>query len=238
MWKSRVNRQKPLIDASFDALIPDPTELRIRTATATDRIYLADRSYKFRKQMGWTPDAWLDQAIDRRLAWIVEIQGQPAGYTLITGGDRRPCTLRHNCVEHELWDRGLGTLFTSAFLGWCLLTTGHRTACVRTRQDIVPQNLINCRTGGKPVKVDAPRPSAGPHAVVTWAWQIRQRPRRRVWVEDQVGRNALLAWMPPCRALPEIRTEPVQIRGRQQGSTREAPATQQGSDTPPFPLPA
>lgn len=225
--------RKPLIDATFDALIPDPTQLRIRTATAVDRLYLADRSYKHRKTMGWTPDAWLDQAIERRLAWLVEINGEPAGYTLITGGDRRPCTLRHDCVEHELWGRGLGTLYTSAYIAWCLLTTGHRTALVRTRQDIVAQNLINCRTGGRPIKVDAPRPSSGPHAVVTWAWQIRQRPRRRVWVEDQVTTAGLLAWMPACRALPEILTEPDQAGRVLEGSTREAREQREGCDPHP-----
>lgn len=226
-------KPKPTIDATFTALIPDPNELQIRTATQADRLYIGDRSYKHRKMMGWTPDAWLDQAIDRHLAWIVSINGDRAGYTLITGGSRRPCTLRHNCVEHDLWDRGMGTLFTSAFLAWSLLTTGHRTALVRTRQDITAQNLINCRTGGKPIKVDPARPSAGPHAVVTWAWQIRQRIRRRVWVEEQVGRDGLLAWMPPCRALPEIRTEPILMKGQQQGSEREAQGPQQGSDSLP-----
>lgn len=169
---------RQLIDIACDVLIPHAAELRVRTATLADLLYVTDRAQKHAKTMGWLPHAAIEEAIQRRFVWMATIDDQPAGHVLVTGGHRSPACLRHNCVEEELWCKGVGSAFVAIYQSWCFQTSPHTTCTVRTRQDITAQNIINVKSGARAIRVDAPRPSAGRNGVVTWSWDLRQRRRR------------------------------------------------------------
>lgn len=165
--------EKTPIDARFDVLIPHPAELTIRTATKADLSYIADRSRRWRKRVGYLPAGALRHAIARRWAWIAQVDGLDAGHVLLTGGDRVPAVLRHNCIEEDLWHNGIGTVFTRAFVAWATLATPHKVARVRTRADIRPQLAINLKTGGTLRRQFEPNPYSNGHGVTEWHWRLR-----------------------------------------------------------------
>jgi hypothetical protein len=193
------------IDVTADVLIPYQAELRIRTATEADAKYVIDRSHRWRKRVGWLPASALEAAISRRWIWIAEIDNQPAGHTLISGGRRVPYVLRHNCVEKDLWGRGIGTVYTSVYVAYAKVTGKHTTAQVRTRHDIIEQTIINAKTGGRPIQVDQPNKTARGNAVVTWSWYLRQRPRVSppVGVEQLIDASLISPHVGDCIALPD-----------------------------------
>jgi hypothetical protein len=194
-----------MIDVQGDVLIPHQSQLRIVTATEADVSYVVDRAYRHRKRVGWLPSSAIESAIRRGWVWQCWIDGQRAGHTLITGGDRVPHVLRHNCVERDLWSRGLGTAWTSAYLAYSLLTSRHAVARVRTRQDITEQSVINAKTGARPIAVDDARKWSGGHGVVTWVWRLRQRPSMmpRVGVNHIVTEVDVDPWMRASKAHPD-----------------------------------
>lgn len=193
------------IAVSADVLIPYQADLLVRTANQHDVAYVLDRAARWKHRVGFLPASALENAIGRGWVWISEIDGQRAGHTLITGGRRVPYVLRQNCVEQDLWGRGLGTVWTSIFLAYAKLTSPATIATVRTRHDIIEQTIINASTGGRPVAVDEPRKTARGCSVVTWAWMLSQRPRKapRVVGNRTITTELVQPLLSGCKALPD-----------------------------------
>lgn len=147
----------------------------IKTAVSGDFEYVLGQSYKFRKRFNFVPARCLRDLIDARQVFVARLNGQPAGYILTTAGLTRPLVVRHNCVEQELWQRGLGHAWMSAAVAHAqalALSVGkpHKVMVTRTRADRKDQIVVNAATGGTLVGCD--QAGASGHVVTIWHHQL------------------------------------------------------------------
>lgn len=141
--------------------------VKLRTAAASDLPYIIDRAKLHVNSQGFIPASNFAAHLRRNQIWIAEIGGEPAGYIFAGGGLRRPLVLRHNTVECELWDRGLGTAFASWLVGFAAEATPFAEVYIRTRRDLVRQISINLALGARVISTVEHVGCRG-HAVDVW----------------------------------------------------------------------
>lgn len=122
-------------------------QLHIRTAVTTDVPYILDRARRWCNQVGFIPRKGLEVLVAERRCLIAEVNGCAAGYLLTSGGITKPLVVRHNTVERDLWERGIGTVMMRAVLDWAAWTRRDHVL-VRTRTDIYRQLAINVSLDG------------------------------------------------------------------------------------------
>lgn len=175
---------KPAIDIDIPSGLTQHSILTIRTCTTDHAAATLARAHAWRKNVGWLPRAAVETNIERGWVWRALIDGEDAGHVMLSGGERSPYTLRHNCIDEALWNNGLGATMTGIFLAYARLTSAHTHARVRTRADLIRQTKINMKWGFEATKVDRARKTTR-HRVVTWERQVRH-PNARKRVTDRV----------------------------------------------------
>jgi hypothetical protein len=110
--------------------------------------YIIDRARQHVNSQGFIPATNIEAHVRRNQIWLADIGGQAAGYIFSSGGIRKPLVLRHNTVEEELWDRGLGTAFAAWLVDFAATATPFTEMYIRTRRDLVRQIAINAAVGG------------------------------------------------------------------------------------------
>lgn len=166
---------RPTIALEIPVILGRKSTLHIETASLEDFAYVEKNAHRWRRNVGWIPRSGLAAAIARNVIWNLRVEDQPIGHLLFSGGERQPFVLRHNCVEEEFWNNGVGTVATQVFLAYAKAAAGFTTASVRTRDDLLAQTLINVRCGGKVGKIDRNKSTANGRQIVTWLWSLRQR---------------------------------------------------------------
>jgi len=132
-----------------------PAVATIRVATAGDLAYVLDRQKQFSNQVGFIPKHTTELYIQREKVWVAEINGQPIGALIATGGERCPLVFRCNMVEKELWEQGWGRAFTD-WLRQSPCSNRWGGVKVRTRRDLTAQYHINSEQGGKVLSTTPP----------------------------------------------------------------------------------
>lgn len=178
------------IDIALPSGLSDHSTLTIRTAKATQAAAVLERAHRWRNNVGWLPRGAIVTNLERGWVWEALIDNQPAGHVMLSGGLRSPYTLRHNCIEEDLWNRGLGSTLTRVYLAYARLTSAHTIARVRTRADIAAQTAINIRLGAVAAAVDPPRKTTR-HSVVTWHRKTRHAGAVKV-ITDRVDLESLI----------------------------------------------
>lgn len=186
-------RQQPTIDVTLPSPLSTHSIARISTCTPRHAPATLERAHKWRRNVGWLPRGAIQTNIERGWVWRLELDGQDAGHIMTSGGFRTPHTLRHNCIDEELWRNGIGSMMVRTWLAWSALTSAHAIARVRTRADLTAQTQINLHTGFHAVAVDPPRKTTR-HSVVTWERTTRHGNARPL-VTEHVSLESLMAKM-------------------------------------------
>ena len=147
---------------------------QVRTAASGDLLYILDRAKLHVNAQGFITRGNLAEHVRRGQVWIIDVNGEAAGYVFASGGLRRPMVLRHNTVEEELWSQGLGRAFTEWWLRFAAEHTPFRQVYIRTRRDLVRQISINRAVGAKVVSTVNHIGCRG-HAVDIWSASLRSQ---------------------------------------------------------------
>jgi len=143
-------------------------DVLIRSAKAGDLLYILDRAKKWSNQQGFMPRANIEDHVRRGQALLCEVNGAAAGYLLISGGIRCRPVLRHNTVERDLWNKGLGEAGVGWLARWCGSVTAYDHLLIRTREDLDAQAAINRAVGGIVTSV-VPHVGARGRKVYIWS---------------------------------------------------------------------
>jgi len=139
----------------------------ILTATPADLLYVEHEARRHSNAIGFVPRAALADHIRRRNVRLLILNGQPAGYALSGGGQRRPYRLIQVAITPELWRLGYGSL---------LIHDARRTASARpiptmtaTIRDGLPMLAVAENTGARRTATDS-HPTARKRPTHHYLW--------------------------------------------------------------------
>lgn len=141
-------KRTPLPSFSTELYHPEfPHAALIRTSAEGDLVFMLDRARKWSNELGFIPAEGMRKLVQEGRGLTLSFNGELAGYILTSGGLRRPLVVRHNTIEEDLWNHGLGEALMRAVLGWSRWSRRHYML-VRTRSDLTRQTAINKRMRG------------------------------------------------------------------------------------------
>lgn len=94
---------------------------RLRIATAADLPWIEHLSRKLSNALGFVPRAAVCDHIGRNNYLMLDLNGQAAAFSLLSGGSRRPTRIIQHAVTDELWRSGYGTVLLAAVAQRALL---------------------------------------------------------------------------------------------------------------------
>lgn len=165
-------------------------DTRIVTAGVGQLPYVNHLSKKLRENIGHVPAAARTMRLEDNDYWLVEVNGEPAGFVLIGGSLRTPTRLSQVAIDPQLWRRGIGSAVLRE-----LRLHAYRFArvpgVVASIADSLPMIDVARSTGGV-LCATAARPSKRRRRLTHWAWRGY------------------------CGALPALNVEAYELRERQQ----------------------
>jgi len=81
---------------------------QIRPGTARDLTYLDHLSRRFSRQVGFLNRTAMREHLELGHYTVLDLEGQPAAFTLTTGGIRKPVRIVQHAVDEEMWRQGWG----------------------------------------------------------------------------------------------------------------------------------
>lgn len=144
----------------------------ISTSIEDDLRFILDRAKLWSNELGFIPAEGIRKLMEEGRSLTLRVNGDRAGYILTSGGIRQPLVIRHNTVEQDLWDSGLGRQLMKAVVSWAGWT-GRDSVLCRTRKDIARQVSINHRMRGFILGED---PHVGQRGEPVEVWSIPRHP--------------------------------------------------------------
>lgn len=143
----------------------------IEQALPEDLKYIEALQRKHSNATGFVPKTAMENHLERLSYSLLTINGDPVGYSMSSGGIRKPHRLIQVAIQPDAWRTGLGTaLIRIALAKAATRPCPGMTATVR---DGLPMNACVLSTHGKPVGNDN-RPKARHRKLIHYEWLTNQ----------------------------------------------------------------
>lgn len=113
----------------------------ISTARHTDNAYIDQLQRQFFSHVGCVNRGARDDRIERNDYWRCLLNGQHAGFVLLSGGVTRCMRLSQVAIDEELWRNGLGTVIIEQVRRFAHAHAKHDTVAVSVATDL-PMNEV------------------------------------------------------------------------------------------------
>lgn len=141
--------------------------ITIRTAGPNDFRYIDSLQRLHVNNTGFVPTTAIRDHLERQSYALLTINGDPVGYSMSSGGIRKPHRLIQVAIQEDAWRTGLGTILIRLSLQKAAKTPRlHMTASVR---DGLPMNTVLPTTGAQITGFDT-SPKARHRKLVHYAW--------------------------------------------------------------------
>lgn len=105
--------------------------LRITTATEKHLPWIEHLQRRLHRMIGFVPTPAQRQRMGACDYWLLDLNGDDAGFLLLGAGLRKPVRLSQIAVHPDLWNGGIGTAAMS-----CVLTAAKRMPCPTVVADV------------------------------------------------------------------------------------------------------
>jgi GNAT superfamily N-acetyltransferase len=154
----------------------------LRTAVAGDLAYLVQLQRRWSNAVGFVPFSAMRERLGANQYWILELDGEAAGYALLGAGRRCPLRLSQLAVDASLLRKGLGAFLVGEARRWASWWATDSRLVVDCRLD-VPMMEVAPATGACEV-TRSPAQGARGLPSVRWQWP-------RLGVEQRVGHQSV-----------------------------------------------
>lgn len=139
----------------------------IEEALPNDFCYIDALQRHFVNDTGFVPTTAIRNHLERLSYSLLIINGDPVGYSMSSGGIRKPHRLIQVAIQRDAWRTGLGTALI--YLARAKAVRTPRLTMTATVRDRLPMNPTVLSTGAKIVAYDT-RPKARNRKLIHYEW--------------------------------------------------------------------
>lgn len=140
---------------------------RIVRAVPADFSYIQHLQRLHSNNVGFVPNAAIQNHLDRGNYRLLIINDQPAGYSLAGGGTRTPFRISQVALDEEQWRNGYGTRLIELALSDARQRP--KPHAVLSARDATPMSVWIPATGASVLRVDRHKTARG-RPLITYQW--------------------------------------------------------------------